>query len=134
MIVLEWSIVQEWVSAVCKGIAAHTPSALAPLAAALHVGGDLIVEAEDMFLQHVTLVEGLIAKVATVLANPGCVVLVMFEVNIQLLLLNKQLSTTSNLKQKHNLLIFLDFLAKVKFSDPLENIRHLWDFNKSYLT
>ena len=50
-----------------------------------------------MFLQHVTLVEGLIAEVAAVLAHPWCVVLVMFEVDIQLLLLNKQFSTTSNL-------------------------------------
>ena len=98
MIILEWGIVQEWVAAVCKGISAHASSALAPLATTLDIRGDLVMKAEDMFLQHVTLVEGFIAEVAAVFAHPRRVVLVMVEVDVQLLLLNKQLSATSNLK------------------------------------
>ena len=107
MIVLEGGVVQEWVAAVCKGIAPHSSSALAPLATTLNIRGDLVMKTEDMFLQHVTLVEGLVAEVAAVLAHPRCVVLVMFEVDVQLLLLNKQLSATSNLKKQNMLKIVI---------------------------
>ena len=52
-----------------------------------------------MFFQHVTLVEGLIAEMATMFSHSWCIIFMMFEVNIKLLLFNKQFSAASNLNR-----------------------------------
>ena len=64
--------------------------------------------AEHVFLQHVTLVEGLVAQVTAVFANTWCVILVMLEMNIQLLLFNEQFTATANLfnENKNKFTIF----------------------------
>lgn len=97
VVVLEGDRVQERVPAIGVRVGSHGSSALAPLAAAPGVRADLVVEAEDVLLQHVALVEGLVAEVAAVLANPGGVVFVVLEVNVQLLLFDEQLGAAANL-------------------------------------
>ena len=82
MVVLEGRVVQEWVLAIGKCICPHTPTALASLSTTTHIGGDLVVVAEDVLLQHVSLVEGLRAEVTSVLANAWGVVFVMLEVDV----------------------------------------------------
>jgi len=56
------------------------------------------VKAEDVLLEHVALVEGLVAEVAAVLAHPRRVVLVVLEVDVQLLLLHEELPATPDLE------------------------------------
>ena len=50
-----------------------------------------------MLLQHVSLVECLVAQVTAVLAHTRGVVFVMLEMHVQLLLFHKQFAATANL-------------------------------------
>ena len=97
MVVLQRLVVEERIPAVGECVCAHSTASLTAFTATADVGGYLVVEAEYVFLEHVALVEGLVAQVTAVLAHTRSVVLVMLEVNIKLLLFHEQFAASANL-------------------------------------
>jgi len=100
VVVLKWHGAQERVLPESKGgVGSHAATVLAALSSP-GVRRHFVVKAEDVLLKHVALVEGLVAEVAAVLADSRRVVLVMLEVDVELLLFDKQFSASTNLQRK----------------------------------